>query len=334
MRTMIVAIIAVLLSACSGGSDTASAIWSKILSKCAQSDFVGTQYLFFGISNSVGPGSGWRLNSDGTIRLLFTLAQPFPPGTNVSSLVVDNNVSSCAGNSSTNWDMSVALPFSLNTDSISADIAGTLRRASNVRVSITGYSTDLLAEVPWLSAIDNLPAASLYKTALEQPNAVVAENAIKVTGLRAVFTFNNQISGDIQAELKGRTFSVGDPGAKTTGTKAGPNGSANASAGASLGSSSSHGANCALSAGSSTPSSSTVVPTAGGAKLHIGVVSAHTIVVCATEPFYLLASYGRPILGKGFGVAQGAYSSGVIVPAKIPKNVRVTTQLVSQPGKK
>jgi hypothetical protein len=325
------ACLCVLLAGCKSGSD-ATAVWSQILSKCATSNFIGSKYIFFGVSNSVGPGSGWRITDDKSLRLLFRMEQPFPANTDVAAFVAINPIAQCQGDSTTDWDLGVALPFAVDSNAISGEVAATLRNAKSVKVSITGFSTDLLTEVPWLSAFQALPADNGYKAALSQPNAVLAENVVKVTGLKAVFTYNADLSADVQAKFKGKTFSVGDPGATSDGnggsTPAAPNGGPGTSSGSTPSVAMSTEACTAdgMRTGGGAPSS--VVRSAGGAKFHADVTGARQIALCAPGPFYLLAAYSK-LVGGTLGVAPGATGGALLEPAQIPKGVKVSAGLIN-----
>jgi len=326
-------------------SSDATSLWSKVLQNCAASDFIGSDYLFFGLSGSVGPGSGWIIKESGwlfkqkSIGLLFLPSQPFPPPADVSKYIyTSKQVSQCLGDSSTDWGAGASLPFSVNSTAISANLGATLHSATRVQVSIRGFSIDLLTETAWLAAFTALPADNIYRAAMRQPGAVVAENAVKITGLRAVFTLNHDLSAAVQAQYKGKTFTLGAPGSpspetnppplssSTSGTLA--NGSSPANSGG-LASSASSADACNASSTNTPPNSAST--SNAGATLHAEVLGSRQIVICANGPFYLLATYGHILEGGGLGLAPGA--KAIIKSVPIPNgNAKVIPPAFLQPN--
>src|SRR4051812_9452054 len=74
-------------------AQSAGDIYKKILSHCAKSDEIGKDTIFFGVSNSLGPGSVWRRESDDkSIRLRFELSDAFPQSTDQQKLFVSNQM--------------------------------------------------------------------------------------------------------------------------------------------------------------------------------------------------------------------------------------------------
>jgi len=204
------AVAALAVSQPSARADDASTAWRRVLSKCAKSDVIGTQSLFFGLSNTVGPGSVWRFAEDKSVRLLFELSDAFPKAADQSKMVVKNNVASCSGNSSSGWNLGVGLPFSTGLLPLSADLEGSLKGANRVIVSVNGYAVDELKETPWKSAFRKLGARNDYAHELAQPNRVIAENVVKISGLRATFVFGTKLSAVVRAKFQNKIVSIGD----------------------------------------------------------------------------------------------------------------------------
>jgi hypothetical protein len=191
----------------------ATDIWKKVLKNCAKSQQIGSQVLFFGISNQLGPGSVWRFETDKSIRLRFRLSDAFSSPDVQQRLVALNGVSTCSGNSNTKWDLKLGLPFSTGVTPIALDVSAELSRAKKIEVSIEGFAIDNLVEVPWLEAFTNLPQDSTYRKELTLPGRVVAGNVVKVIGLKTTFTFGSKLSAEVKAKYKGKNFKLGDDGA-------------------------------------------------------------------------------------------------------------------------
>lgn len=331
-------------------------MWVKIISDCAPTQAIGKNILFFGLSNDVGPGSVWRYASDKSLRIKFELSDAFPATTDQDRLITKGNFNPCANNSATDWDIKLGLPFSINADSISADIGAVLSSATHVKVSLTGVGTDLLKETKWKHAFAALTPPNEYADALLEPDGLLAENAVKVKGMTMVFTYDRALGVDIQAKFKTKSFSVTDAGtaAGTSssssrgsadgGQRSGANSSSSsgglsASEGSSSSGGSSGNAGSSSSGGASTTNSGacpkipvpdTMAPdaspkSAGGLTLHAGLQSDKEIVLCADGPFYILAAYSKVIDGKPVGIAPGGPKEVLIQQRKdaFPDNTKV-----------
>jgi hypothetical protein len=252
-----------------------------------------------------------------------------PPTADLKKIVIENNAGSCSGNSSTDWNLTAGLPFSMSSGALSADLAATLQRARTVTVSVTSYSVDVLNESQWKAAFAPLPPSNIYKAALVQPGGLLAENVVRVTGLKAVFSFDNKLSAEVQAKFKGKTFSVGDP--------ANNSGAQGASAGAAASKPDRLGGVQAATAGSNSagaadpcalPSSPPAAPgspapaSAGAATLRGDVISDSQIAVCGSGPFYMLAAYSKLVNGDVVGLAPDP-SSMRLEPVQLPGGVKI-----------
>jgi hypothetical protein len=263
MKNILILAVA-LLTAGQAFAQDATTAWRKVLQNCAKSDLIGKQSLFFGVSNSIGPGSVWRRANDRSIRLLFVLSDAFPLPADQTKIVKANNIASCSGSSSSKWDLKLGLPFSTGATPLTLDIGALLGQAKNVTVSVTGYALDDLAETNWKQAFAGLPADNPYSKELHQPDRLLAENAVKVTGLKATFNYKTDFSADVQAKYKGKSFTLGNSstGSATGSSTASSTGSGKGSSTGS-GAGSSTGSGTASSTGSGTGSSGTGAGTGG-----------------------------------------------------------------------
>ncbi len=318
----------------------ASTAWRKVIKRCAKTDLIGSQSLFFGVSNTIGPGSVWRFVNDKSIRLMFELSDAFPDQAAQSKMVKANNTAGCFGTSSSSWNIKFGLPFSTGATPLSLDIGALLGQAKKVTVSISGFALDDLKETDWKEAFKGLAPDNAYAKELLQDNRLVAENAVKVTGFKAVFDYKTALSADVQAKYKGSAFTLGNSSTGntnqsggtaggTTGTTSNSAGSAgsgtsNASTGTSSGSNASSGS-CPPSSGATPNGGSTSTgggttsgsPGTGSATLHVDFTSSNQITICADGPFYLIAAYSKLVNGTPIGIAPTA-ASLTLVPATIP----------------
>jgi hypothetical protein len=348
-------VIAVLLGfASSAFAQDASKAWSTIVSRCARSNLIGKESLFFGVSNLIGPGSIWRRANDGSIRLIMVLSDAVPKDSDQASIVKANNVGSCIGNSTTGWNIKLGLPFSTGATSLSIDIGAVLGEAHRVTVSIQGFAVDALDEDNWKKAFAALGPDNIYFKDTLEPNRMLAENAVKVTGFKAVFDYSHDLSADVQAKFKGKSFTLGNSstggsgGSKSNGAasstgKAGganqPTGGTSSSAASatsdkptSAATQNNTSGTCSPSApstsgGTSNSESPTSADSSGVATLHVDFSSRRQLTICADGPFYILAAYSNLTNGIPLGIAptQGSLQDNI----KIGPDVKLQSNAVA-----
>jgi hypothetical protein len=86
----------------SGATDARSA-WIDVLSKCASTELLGSSVFYFGASNSVGPGSVWRKEGDGSLRLRFDLNELEPDVAKRAALIQEGNTADYSGQTGSKW---------------------------------------------------------------------------------------------------------------------------------------------------------------------------------------------------------------------------------------
>jgi hypothetical protein len=313
----------------------ANTAWKKVLKNCAKSDLIGKRSLFFGVSNTIGPGSVWRRADDNSIRLMFELSDAFPAAADQAKIVKTNDTVGCYGNSSSKWDIKLGLPFSTGATALTLNIGALLGQAKSVTVSVTGFAIDDLVETNWKQAMAGLGTDNVYYKETQQTGRLVAENAVKVTGLKAVFNYKTDISADVQAQFKGKAFTLGNssstPGNASkseTGAAAGnstPTSTAPSGTSGTGGGSNSAASSCSPSAantstdttGAGSNTAGTGSPGTGSATLHVDFTSNRQIIICADGPFYLMAAYSQLLNGTPLGIAPTA-STITLTPTDVP----------------
>lgn len=317
-RTIVIGLLILLASLGNvAGAADATSTWRKVLKKCAESNLIGKQHFFFGLSNSVGPGSVWTFAPDRSVRLQFELSDAFPAEADRAAMLVLNPQVSCSGDSTSNWNVSLGLPFTTGTTPITADVAGVLGAAKEVTVSVSGYSIDLLKAVPWQSAFDRLGSGNAYRQDLNKPERMVAANAVKIVGFKARFKFKSDLGADIQAKFTGSKLTIGKSSSPSLSTPVAPAAPAASETAAATPAPAPASDPCTsqpdvpASGDSSTPSGTRIE---SGATLRAFVVSQREIVMCANGPFYLLAAYSKVRDGTSLGVAQDS-----LVEARLPR---------------
>lgn len=318
----------------------ATTAWRNVLQKCAHSDLIGKQSLFFGVSNLIGPGSVWRRADDKSIRLISVLSDEIPSASDQALIIKSNNTAACVGDSSSKWNVKLGLPFSTGATPLTLDIGAVLGGAHDITVSVKGYAVDALDEDQWKKAVAALGPTNVFYKDLQQPNRLLAENAVKVTGLTAVFNFSHDLSADVQAQYKGKAFTLGNSsaatqgktstsggGGATTDSKAGSTAtSSSASSSTTTGSpgGSSGGSGGACDSSSATPkdsasaaASTTASTGSNTATFHVDVSGSRRITICVDGPFYLIAAYSNIVNGAPLGIAPTS-SSIQLMDASLP----------------
>jgi hypothetical protein len=181
--------------------------WIAVLSKCASTQLIGKDVLYFGASNEIGPGSVWRRNSDGSIRLRYELSDLEPDIVKCGALVHPNNSVTCSGNSAASWEVHLGLPFEGSVTPVSGDVSADLKRADTVSVTVNGWALDELKEGPYESMIRSNDALQDEFTATDR---VIVENAVRIAGFSADFKFSKSVADELKSKYSGKLISVNE----------------------------------------------------------------------------------------------------------------------------
>lgn len=197
-------------AALAGCQEDIAASWNDIISKCAKTDLLGNSYLFFGMSNNVGPGSVWRATDtdgfnlrwlpkdlDGTIDI--------PP-----SFVQLGSTSNCSGQSKTLVKFSPSLLLESKLSPATGELKAALKAAREVTVNVDGWSFDQLREGPFEVWSGSLSDDKLMD--LREGNRLVMVKAIKISGISADLEFDRDLSSEVRAELAESELKIGTLG--------------------------------------------------------------------------------------------------------------------------
>lgn len=184
-------------------ADNSQQAWQAILKKCAESNLLGSNIVYFGASNKVGPGSVWRKAKDGSYRLFYELSDLEVDPQKRASLVVINNAVGCQGSANSQWAVNLGLPFESSTTPLKLDVSADLKRARKVSVTITGYAMDELKEGPYEDLIRNNP-----RLIQNLESFVIASNAIRITGFTADFDFPEGVAAELRPKYKDNFVSL------------------------------------------------------------------------------------------------------------------------------
>jgi hypothetical protein len=186
--------------------------WNQVFADCGKSDLFGSRMLYFGPSNNVGPGSVWRRESDGSLRLRFELADAIPDNGKRAKLIRVNDAAKCDRNKKRSWNISLGLPFVNRL--VDAALSAEFGRAQKATVSIKGYAVDLLKEVPFKIALQDKSIPAEYRDDLSKDDRIIFENSIRISGLQVELEFEPKVGAEVRGKYKGQQFNTGDEGAK------------------------------------------------------------------------------------------------------------------------
>jgi hypothetical protein len=175
------------LSASALQSSPSGQAWRNLLAKCAGVELT-SGLLYLRPSNTVGPGSVWRLASDKSYRLRWTIDDILSAGPTPSSLIVSSSASSCQS-------ADVQLALSLLPGELSA------RDVSNARIDLLRVGVDRLNQSAFMSLLRTGTVPQTYSEDLRAEGRFVMADAIKISGLSISVTLNSRSAARIKAAL-------------------------------------------------------------------------------------------------------------------------------------
>jgi hypothetical protein len=168
--------------------------WTNLLTKCAGIKLT-SGFIFLGVSNTVGPGSIWRLDSDKSLRLQWETADIASGGKLPSNLIVASAMSSCKS-------ADAQLVLSL----LPADLSA--RDVSNVRIDLH-IGLDRLNESAFMSLFRTGAVSQAYSEDLRAPGRLVMSEAVKVSAVSISVVLNSRLTTRTKAVL---SSGLGGPG--------------------------------------------------------------------------------------------------------------------------
>jgi len=205
-RFVLLILVCCAIPACDGKGDARS-VWTDIIKKCAKNDLLGSNVLYFGPSNSIGPGSIWRKTSDGGyyVRWLLTNVD----AANSTPLVNEGQKFTCSGEATSNVTISPSVALENSVAPVGGDIAADFSKAKKTNVSVDSVQWMEIVEGPYEAKIKNLDSTSPVKADLLQGNRFIIERAVKVTGMTADLEFSHDDGVKLHAKYNGPLGSLG-----------------------------------------------------------------------------------------------------------------------------
>jgi hypothetical protein len=186
--------------------------WNDILKKCATNNTMGKKGIFFGVSNSVGPGSVWRKTDDDGYGLRFELSDAIPNLEDRKKLVKENDPVACPGNTSSSWGLKGQMPFTSRLSALSGDISAGFSHAKNVVVTIESFEWDEIKELEYEFAFNRLGPESPYKRDASADNRWIIGKALLIKGFAAEMDFNSEVGAALKRKLESDAAKAAPPG--------------------------------------------------------------------------------------------------------------------------
>ena len=187
---------AMILTGCNGAKGAKEA-WSKVISKCAQTDLNGNQILYFGPSNAIGPGSIWRKDAQGVFRLRYDLSQMPDP----KNFMAPYSEVSCDGTATSAFNFKAEA--GLDAVPVSAELKTDLGKARKVEAKATSIAWVPVAEGPFQTYVRSMPADAGPRVDLDASDKYVLTRALKVRGFSTSLEFSSDVAAGLQAKYNG-----------------------------------------------------------------------------------------------------------------------------------
>jgi len=208
--------LALVLTPVSLAKDDAKSIWKNIVKKCAASDLLGDKVLFFGLSNSSGPGSILRQRAKeegGGYGFRWSLEDIEPSHDKWAQLFTKPpaNLVACSGNSEKKTNIKAGILLESVVAPLTGGLSSDFSRAKKTTVQVQSYAWDTLDEGPFVLKINSLSSDSSIRPDLNKPDRLVITRALKVKGIVADLEFTNADAVVLQGKYKDQTpVKVGD----------------------------------------------------------------------------------------------------------------------------
>jgi hypothetical protein len=175
---------------------TAEEIWSRLVKKCADSDLLG-EVLYFGPSNTTGPGTVWRKTSQGGYNLRWRTGDLVA----TEDFTEEGNPYQCSGSSSSTSNINPALVLETVLAPITGSLGANLKRATSVVAAVDGMMWIDLAEGAYLCTIRDPNNERIHQD-LEQGNKYVMTRGLLVQGLVASLEYERATVVDTGLKTK------------------------------------------------------------------------------------------------------------------------------------
>jgi hypothetical protein len=189
------------LTTATGHAQTPDNVWMRVLRQCGDLGSLQNDFIYFGVSNSLGPGSVWRQKQDGSWQPRAMLSNLTTNEKALSQILVKGKPASCNGKSSFEWKLSPSLALSSRVSPLNAEISASLNKAKAVTVSIKNWRIDELIEAPFEAEVFKRQVTDIYRREVFNVNHVLMTRGVWVSGMTATLTFSKEDAAQAKASI-------------------------------------------------------------------------------------------------------------------------------------
>lgn len=173
--------------------------WRSAIQSCAQTDILDTsEYVFFGPSNNVPPGSIWRKTGNRGFALRWNI-NDIDSATSANRFTESGSWASCAFTMKLASTVNPSVFLDADLGSLSGSIASTLGKSSSVRIGFDRWRLDLLKEGPYF---EHLMQSDSLSSDLGKEGRVIMHKAILIRGFFMELDFASNLHADLKAIVK------------------------------------------------------------------------------------------------------------------------------------
>jgi hypothetical protein len=206
MRRSILVLALSVSSVSAAGCDEQTDTWVKAVKDCGITGVNPANTLYFGPSNNVGPGSGWRetfgqnrKHVDYRLRL-DDEELPTPK----AFIRLSPSGYQCKGGREVNFQLNIMVAANSSTLPLSAELSNDLKWATNIRVTVGGMVWDELNELDYEEYFKKtLGAGNKYYEDMNVPERLVLLRALAVKDLVMVYEFSQENAAALKAKYTG-----------------------------------------------------------------------------------------------------------------------------------
>ncbi len=207
---IITALFTLILAGCQA---TARDAWVEVIKKCAEAQTIDEdKLLYFGPSNTIGPGSLWRKDTQGKGYGLRMVNEDLSEN---KKIVHKDTPALCKGQSVTGTDLGAKLSFTSELSPVSAEVKADFKRAKSISAKAGEIRWFTVQEKPFEDYIHELPDSNPLKEDINQENRLVMRRALMVSGYSAKIKFDASAAAELEGKYSGTLPAelVGDLGA-------------------------------------------------------------------------------------------------------------------------
>lgn len=198
------------LSGC-GRQDAALVAWNDVLKKCVGADQLGPLLVYFGPSNSIGPGAIWRRSDEGALFLRYELADAIPDEGQRNAMIVPGVEASCRGTAKSTWTLKPSVLIQSQLAPANGSLGVDVDRAKSATVSVNSWALDQIKEGPFEEWLKTHPQAG-YVDDVGRKSRLFMERAVRLLGFSTTLEFSSDVASELKAKYLAPGVRTGEVG--------------------------------------------------------------------------------------------------------------------------